>query len=53
MYPIQEDQVIRHSNGSITAFTKGQRFEISKDGSYKVYDRKNAQLIFQKKGKGS
>ena len=53
MYGILDDTyVTRHSNGNVTALTKGHRVEIQADGSFSIYLRvgpNKGQLFFQKK----
>lgn len=52
MYGILDDKFLtRNKDGSVTALTRGNRIEISKDGGFKVFDRKNGNLIFEKPAK--
>jgi hypothetical protein len=50
MYPPQEDMIVRHADGAITAKTRGHAIEISPGGSMKFYLRHNGELAYSRGG---
>ena len=48
MYCPQEDHIIRHSDGSILALTRGPRLEIAADGAVRIVNKVTLQLEFER-----
>ncbi len=49
MYGILDEKyVARLSNGNVTAFTKGHRIEILKNGSFSIFEKKSGKLFLTK-----
>ena len=51
MYPPLYDFVTRHTDGSISAKTRGHNIEIGSDGSITIWNRRNGNMDFSKPGK--
>jgi hypothetical protein len=48
MYPAQEDNIVRGSDGSITAKSRGHITRYGADGSVTVTERATGKVVFQK-----
>jgi co-chaperonin GroES (HSP10) len=49
MYGILDDKfVTKHSDGSVTAMTKGNRIDIANDGSFKIMTKDGSKTLFEK-----
>lgn len=49
MYGILDDKYVTyHSDGSVTAKTKGHQIEIQQNGMFSIYSRKSGELFFKK-----
>ena len=49
MFGILDNKYVTyHSNGSVTALTKGHRIEIKANGMFEIFDRKTGNLFFKK-----
>ncbi len=48
MFGILDDKFVTyHSNGSVTALTRGHRIEIQANGSFSIFDRKTGELFYK------
>lgn len=49
MFGILDNKYVTyHSNGSVTALTKGHRIEIQSNGMFSIFERKTGNLFFSK-----
>ena len=48
MYCPEEDFVVRNSDGSLVALTRGHRIEITADGSLRIINKLTAQTEFER-----
>jgi predicted lipoprotein with Yx(FWY)xxD motif len=54
MYGILDDKYVTyHSDGSVTALTKGQHIEIKPDGDFSIINRKDGKTFLNKTNNSS
>jgi len=49
MYPVQDDNIERKSNGSIVAYTKGNKILIEPSGSFSILTKFDEQTLLMKR----